>query len=196
MKIGLLGGTFDPPHNGHLQIAKTAIEQLGLDEVLFIPASRNPLKRGTKQSPAKHRLAMVEKMISDEPNMGVCDLEISLGGNSYTVDTLTELTYAQPGEYWFLLGSDSLKTLQQWKQPQRLLKLCRLGVVVRAPARKSEILRGIDEDTLSRIDLIDMPPIEISSTGVRDLMFRGRNLRPYLKPTVLQYIEEHKLYRS
>src|SRR4051794_25149699 len=103
MKIGILGGTFDPPHTGHLSVARAALEQLELDEVLFLPASRNPLKSRKVVTPAKHRLGMVEALVRNEEKMAVSDMELTRGGISYTVDTLGELHMVQPAEYWFLM---------------------------------------------------------------------------------------------
>ena len=110
MKTGVLGGTFDPPHYGHLELAKAAKAQLGLDEVMFVPANRNPLKT-RKTASAKHRLRMVELEIEDEEGLSVSDIEITRGGPSYAVDTLEELKMVRPGEYWFIVGADALETL-------------------------------------------------------------------------------------
>src|ERR1700722_59500 len=108
MRIGVLGGTFDPPHLGHLALARAALRQLELDEVLFLPANRNPLKTGKGGTPAKHRLAMIDLMLKNEPTMAYSDMEITRGGPSYAVDTLNELHAVRPAEYWFLMGADSL----------------------------------------------------------------------------------------
>src|SRR3954471_14443433 len=107
MRIGILGGTFDPPHSAHLALAHKALDELRLDEVMFLPVNRNPLKK-IKMSPAKDRLEMVKLAIRDEPNFSVSDIEIARGGPSYAIDTMNELTYARPAEYWFILGSDAL----------------------------------------------------------------------------------------
>jgi len=118
MRIGILGGTFDPPHIGHLELARAAIDALKLDEVLFLPAHRNPLKRA-KSSPAKQRLEMVQRMVADEPKMAVSDIETSRGGPSYMVETLMELQMVKPGDYWVLLGADAMKTFDEWKTRRR-----------------------------------------------------------------------------
>src|SRR5438045_2029390 len=117
MRIGILGGTFDPPHLGHLALANAAREHLKLDEVIFMPASRNPIKKGT-QTPPKQRLEMVKRTVEGHPGLAYSDLEITRGGPSYAVDTLTELSFAKPAEYWFLVGADALKDLPTWKQPE------------------------------------------------------------------------------
>jgi nicotinate-nucleotide adenylyltransferase len=193
MRIGILGGTFDPPHIGHLTLARTAKEELGLDEVIFMPVNRNPLKKG-KSTPAKHRLEMVQRAIADEPGLAMSDIEITRGGLSYAVDTLTELTFAQPGDYWFLVGADALKGLPQWKQPERLLRLARFGVAVRPPIIEADVMARLPEEVKKRIDIVKMSALDVSSTDVRDLISAGKPVGSWVKPTVLQYIRENRLY--
>ncbi len=195
MKIGVLGGSFDPPHIGHLALARSARAALGLDEVILLPASRNPLKATTKATPAKHRLAMVQLLVDGEDGLAVCDLEVVKGGLSYTVETMTELGAAQPAEYWFLLGADALRGLPNWKQPQRLVRLCRLGVVVRPPMNEFDALVHVPEEFKSAIDVIPMKPIDVSSTELRGRLAQREPVAPYIPPQVLQYIKEHKLYQ-
>jgi nicotinate-nucleotide adenylyltransferase len=196
VKIGILGGTFDPPHVGHLEFARAAIEKLGLDEVIFLAAYRNPLKR-TKSSPAKQRLEMVERMIEPEPKMAASDIEISRGGPSYTVETLMELQAVRPGDYWLLLGADALKSFDQWKNPGKILKLCRLAVAIRPPMTETDVMARASSEMKEKLDLVPMKPIDISSTELRD-RFGGRTglVTPFLAPGVLQYIKQNRLYGS
>jgi nicotinate-nucleotide adenylyltransferase len=196
MRIGVIGGTFDPPHLGHLALAQTAREQLELDEVLFMPANRNPLKTRKVQTPSKQRLEMVQRMIADKEGLAVSDLEITRGGPSFTVDTITELKMANPADYWFLLGADAMKGLPDWKQPERLLKLCRLGVAVRPPTTESDVIMRLPADIRERVDIIKMKPIDVSATEVRDRVSKGQSVAHWVPPEVLQYIRENKLYRS
>ena len=193
MKIGVLGGTFDPPHVGHLAIAKAAIESFGLDEVLFMPAARNPLKRA-KGTPSKHRIEMVKRLIEKEPNMSVSDLEITRGGHSYSVDTMAELQMVQPAEYWFLLGTDAMQGIDKWKQPERLIKLCRLGLVKRGTRVIEDVLIRVPEALKDSVDLVQMPMIETSSSELRDMMERGRSVTLWIPNEVASYIRENKLY--
>lgn len=194
MKIGILGGTFDPPHKGHLELARTAIDQLGLDEVIFLPASRNPLKK-FKSSPAKHRLAMVERMIADEPKMAASDIEISRGGASYMVETLMELQTVRPGDYWLLLGADAMKSFDEWRSPAKIVRLCRLGVAIRPPMTETDLMARTNEAFKSKIDVIRMKPVDISATELRQRISTGKGLTaPFLSPAVLQYINQHRLY--
>ena len=196
MKIGIFGGTFDPPHIGHLSLAKAAMAQLELDEVILLPANRNPMKARSIQTPAKHRLAMVHELIKDEPNMSYSDMEITRGGSSYTVDTLGELQMVHPADYWFILGADSLRGISEWKNPVRLMKLCRLAVAVRPPFVLNDVTIKLTEDFRDRVDIVQMPPLDISSSELRSLIHRKQNVSPWLKPEVLQYIQKHKLYQN
>lgn len=196
MRIGILGGTFDPPHIGHLELARAARDQLQLDEVIFLPAYRNPLKR-VKSAPAKQRLEMVQRMVADEPKMSVSDIEISRGGASYMVETLMELQMVKPGDYWLLLGSDALKGFEQWKNPHKIVKLCRLGVVLRPPTVESEVTGRLGPDLKDRVDLVPMKQVDMSATEVRDrLSKRSKLVAPFLSPAVLQYIKQNHLYGS
>ena len=131
MRLGIFGGTFDPPHNGHLALARACKTELGLDETLFVPAAQNPLKASGPRASPEERLTMLGLLVADEEGMGVVDLEIQKGPPSYAVDTMADLQRVQPADYWFLLGADALKGLGDWKNPAKLLRLCRLGVVVR-----------------------------------------------------------------
>ena len=194
MKIGVLGGTFDPPHAGHLALAKAAIEALDLDEVLFVPTNRNPLKRKFKTAPAKHRLAMVQALVKDEPKMAVCDIEVLRGGMSYAVETMTELTIAQPGEYWFIVGADVVLNLDEWKQPLRLLRLCRLAVALRPGTTESNFMIRVPAEFREGIDMIPIKPIELSATELRNRLAAGLSPGPNLPQAVRAYIQQNKLY--
>jgi len=196
MRIGILGGTFDPPHKGHLALAKAAVEALHLDEVIFLPANRNPLKSRKVQTPAKHRLGMISQLIKHEENMSYSDMEITRGGSSYTVDTLGELHMVRPAEYWFLMGADSLRGIDDWKNPIRLMKLCRLAVAVRPPLIVADVLVKLPEEYKGKVDIIQMPAMDVSSTQIRDRIQRGQNVSPWITPEVLQYIHTHKLYQT
>ncbi len=196
MRIGILGGTFDPPHLGHLELARAALDGLHLDELMFLPAHRNPLKR-ERSAPARQRLEMVRRMVAGEPKMSVSDIEISRGGPSYMVETLMELQMVKPGDYWLLLGSDALKTFDQWKNPDKTVKLCRLGVVLRPPAVESEVMSRLSPEIRSRVDLVPMKQTDISASEVRDRLAKGTlPVAPFLSPSVLQYIKQNHLYGS
>jgi len=196
MKIGILGGTFDPPHSGHLAMAQAAKEQLELDEVVFMPSNRNPLKLRRGMTAPKQRLELVRLMIKDEPGLAVSDLELTRGGPSYAVETMFELTNAQPAEYWFIMGGDSLKTIQEWKNPERLVRMCRLAVIMRPPLRENEVMLTTPPAIAEAVDIVAMPPTDVSSTDLRERVAYNRATALWLKPAVIQYIQQNKLYRS
>jgi len=196
MKIGILGGTFDPPHVGHLSVARAALEQLELDEVLFLPANRNPLKTHKTSTPGRQRLGMVEALIRHEENMAVSDMELTRQGMSYTVDTLSEIQMVSPAEYWFIMGADSLRGFAEWKHPQRILKMARLAVAVRPPIGEADVLSRLPEEYRDRVDLIKMAPIDISSTDLRERLTRHLNVSAWIPQDVLKYIATNQLYRN
>jgi nicotinate-nucleotide adenylyltransferase len=177
-----------------LALAKAAIEALELDEVLFVPTNRNPLKRKLKTAPAKHRLAMVQALIKDEPKMAVCDIEILRGGTSYAVDTITELSFAQPADYWFIVGADAVAHISEWKQPSRLLRLCRLAVALRPGTTESNLMIRIPAEFREGIDMIPMKPVELSATELRNRLAAGLSPGPNLPQGVRAYIQQNKLY--
>ena len=132
-KTGILGGTFDPIHKGHLMIAEEAMKELGLDEVIFIPTAQTPLKDDVPITPEEHRLRMVSIAITDYPGFRLSTIEINRAGTSYTVDTLRKLKeeLGDGDELYFIIGLDSLETLPRWKEPERLVKMCRLVTIKR-----------------------------------------------------------------
>lgn len=194
MKIGVLGGTFDPPHNGHIEFALAAIDRLGLDEVQLLPNSRNPLKAHRSFATSRQRLEMLELATSGHEKLAVCDIEIQKGGLSYTYDTMSELTFAIPGEYWFLAGIDAAASLEEWKKPQKLVKLCRLGVALRPPFTETQIKSKIPEFAKPYLDLIPMKPMDVSSRQIREDMSDGVSVKKHLDSRVLEYIKKNKLY--
>lgn len=189
-----MGGTFDPPHLTHVAIARAAMDQLELDEVIFIPAARNPLKTTTSGVSAKRRMAMVKLMIADEEGMSVSDIELSRPGPSYTIDTLTEMQVANPGSYWFILGSDAAASLKSWKSAEKLTKFCRFAVALRPPHDESTLRRYVPELILPFVDAITFQPSMLSATLVRQNIERGRDEAHHLHPAVWNYIQENHLY--
>jgi len=195
MRIGVLGGTFDPPHQGHLDVAEAAIRALDLDEVMLLPASRNPLKRFGPSASAAHRLKMVKLLASGHEKLSVCDLEVQKGGTSYAVDTLNALTATRPAEYWFLIGSDVLPEILQWKSPHKLLRMCRLGVIARGSKPVLDLLARLPEEVRTHVDLVPMVPVDLSSTELRSRLAARKPVIDGIPNSVLHYIAENGLYR-
>lgn len=195
MKYGIFGGTFDPPHVGHLDIARAALDHLELDELIFVPAMKNPLKQRLTTKPS-HRLRMTQLLVGNQPKMSVSDIEISRGGPSYTMDTVEEFLLAKPGDIWIILGTDSLKTLPDWHQADRLSRLVRYGVVTRPSDSMGAATFGFHQDLKDRCDEIPLKPNKISSTQVRNDIHRGLNVEHLLTPEVWEYINKHGLYRE
>lgn len=197
-RLGILGGTFDPVHHAHLVAAQEAQHQLVLDRVLFVPAGDPPHKPSQPLSPTHHRLRMLELAIADQPHFAISRVDLDRPGPCYTVDTLALLRSEWgPGPtFFFVEGSDSLADMPSWYQPQRLLELCELVVVERPGVELdlSQLKRQLPGIT-SRIHWVQMPLLEISSTGLRTRVRAGRPISYLVPPAVEVYIREHGLYR-
>lgn len=190
-KLGILGGTFDPPHIGHLIVAQDAYTALELDRILFIPAAVPPHKQGRDVTPAAVRMAMLEAAIAGDERFETRDLELRRPGPSYTVDTLRELRAADPDCALFLLiGADQYRALHTWKEPETICELAKLVVLRREgdSYRASDQVRAPDRD-------LEVTRIDVSSTEVRRRVAAGEPTR-YLVPSgVGQIIEREGLYR-
>ncbi len=195
MRIGILGGTFDPPHIGHLMLVEAALQELELDEVIVLPANKNPFKKGRPGATPQQRMEMVSLLAKQNPKIVVSDMEITRGGLSYTVDTLGELQMVYPGDYWFIMGADALKGFGDWKNPQRILRQCRLAVAARPPIVHEEILLGLDDYVKARVDIIEMPLLDASSTDIRAKVQRGMPIGSLTTPEIVDYIKKNKLYK-
>ena len=200
MKLGILGGTFDPVHKAHLMCGEEARRQLDLDEVLFVPAGEPWMKAGTEISPAQHRLNMTSLAIQPYPAFRVSSMEIDRPGPTYTVDTLAALhRESEPGtEHFLILGIDSLCTLPRWKDPARVLDLCTLVGVPRPELGEYDIcvLDGIRPGASRKIVMLEQPVLEISSSRIRENIARGLGEVEGVPPQVMKYIDAHGLYRD
>jgi nicotinate-nucleotide adenylyltransferase len=196
MKIGILGGTFDPPHNGHVEMARAAKSFLGLDEVIWIPAFKNPLK-GRRSSPAKERLAMTRLAAETEAGFTVSDVEISRGGPSYSVETLEELQMVRPGNsWWIIMGADTLTTFMDWRRPDRMAKLARIAAVSRSHI-KAEAAKGrLPAEIARRVDPVPMAAMEVSSTQLRSEIALAHPVEHWIPPAVWEYIQRSGLYQQ
>jgi len=198
VNIGVLGGTFDPIHLGHLIIAEEARGRLGLAEVLFVPTGEPWLKANNFISPAEHRVQMVRLAIADEPSFKLSTMEIERAGPSYTVDTITELKgqFGAGGKLFFILGWDNLMQLPQWHEPSGLVTMCRLVPVPRVgyPSPDFNSLEAAIPGLSQSVVLLDTPQIEISSSEIRDRVARGLSIHHLVPEPVEKYIKQHKLY--
>ena len=191
MKICLFGGTFDPPHIGHLLIAQTVCEAEGFDKVIFIPANRSPNKKvATVQ---KNRVEMLELAVEGNPNFEISDLEIRRGGVSYTIDTLKafkdELVHKND-EISYLIGSDSLLDFKNWKEPKEIIKRSNVIVAIRPGFRPSDIPSWL----LHGVHFANIPRFEISSSNIRKRWAEDKTIRYMVTLPVWEYINKHNLY--
>ena len=200
MDIGVLGGTFDPIHNGHLVVAEEVRAQLKLSEVLFAPAGQPWLKPDSPIAAAEYRVQMVRLALAGKPYFKLSTLEIERGGPSYTVDTIAELQ-AQLGigdELFFILGWENLVELPQWKEPARLVKMCRLVAVPR-PGYSVPDLKALEAaipGLSQQVIVLDKPEIDISASAIRSRVARGLSIRHLVPEAVDRYIHQHGLYAA
>jgi nicotinate-nucleotide adenylyltransferase len=191
-RLGILGGTFDPPHVGHLLAAWSAQEALGLDQVVLVPAAQQPLKAGREAAAAEHRLAMARLLVHGEPRLAVDAIEVERGGLSFTVDTMRAYRAARPGtELHLLLGEDAAALLGQWREPAALAALVRLVVLTRdgGAGDGAALPAGFQGQRLrSR-------RVDVSSTEIRARARAGLPLRGFVTDAVAAYIADHQLYR-
>ena len=198
MNIGVLGGTFDPIQKGHLLLAEEARAKLNLAEVFFVPAGQPWLKTGSTISAAEHRVEMVRLAIADKPYFKLSTMEIERAGPTYTVDTIAELQ-AQlwaGNELFFILGWGSLAELPRWREPSRLITMCKLVVAPRPgnPRPDFEKLEAEIPGLKQRVILMEKPYIDISSSAIRDRVAQGLPIRHLVPAPVDEYIKQHKLY--
>jgi len=196
MNIGVLGGTFDPVHMGHLVLAEQARDQLELDQVLLIPAGEPWRKSGRAITAAEQRLAMLRLAVEGDEHLAISDIELRREGPTYTADTLEALASERLDDaFWFIMGADALADLPNWRDPERIVRHAMLAV---APRDAQEVnaaamnVPGIAE----RIVIFDCPRIEVSSTSVRERVRAGRSVRYLVPAGVEAYIAEHRLYRQ
>ena len=193
MKVCLFGGTFDPPHLGHLIIAQTIFEAENFDQIVFVPAYQPPHKNGMKVSPVDQRLEMLKIAIKENPNFILSDLEIQRKGLSYSIDTIIdykEQNSLNSNELFYLMGSDSLKQFKKWKNTKNIIDECRVIVAIRPGFRPSDIPNWI----LAKIQFASIPRIEISSTTIRNRWADDKTIRYMVTESVWQYINKNKLY--
>jgi nicotinate-nucleotide adenylyltransferase len=186
-RIGVLGGTFDPIHIGHLVVASEVRAALSLDTVLLVPTAAQPFKGETSRASAEQRLEMCRLATADDDTLQVSDVDVIRGGVTYTVDTLTDLTAQYPGaELYFIGGADALARIDEWREPERLRALARWVVVAR-PGHAIEVSDG-------RTIVVETPEMGVSSTDVRRRVATGAPWRYLVPVSVAAYIVQHGLY--
>jgi len=200
--VGILGGTFDPIHYGHLAVAEEAREALGLEVVLFVPSGVPVHRGGGPVTAADRRVAMVELAIEDNPAFTMSRLEVDRAGPSYAVDTLEELSDAarsagRPADFTFILSAEAFVELMSWREPERLLALCRMAVVPRAGLSIDAVawLRSRLPSRADRVMTLDRPHLGHSATEIRARVAAGRSIRYLVPPPVAAYIRDHRLFQ-
>jgi nicotinate-nucleotide adenylyltransferase len=198
MKLGIFGGTFNPPHLGHLILAETAADALGLDRVDFVPAADPPHKVGVPRASVEHRLRMVELSITHNPKFTLSRVDVDRPGPHYAVDTIRITKEEAPdAEIYFLMGSDSLRDLLTWDRPIELVDLCNIVVMSRPVLPPDmDMLYSAIPHLRNRLISISSPEIEISSTNIVTRLRNGQSVRYRLPERVREYIFENKLYQS
>jgi nicotinate-nucleotide adenylyltransferase len=196
MRLGIFGGSFDPLHNGHLQLARCCQRQAALDEIWFTPTAIQPLKHAGPHATNAQRLEMLRLATADEPSWRVCSLEIDRGGLSYTVDTLCQIHTELPdAELFFLMGADALRDVPHWKEPAEIFHLATPLIVCRVAQPHPELgaLAAICPAD-RQPQLIDMPDMPESSTEIRRRLTSGDPIDSFVPVAIARYISEHSLY--
>ena len=197
-RVGILGGTFNPPHLGHLVCASEAAHQLGLDRVLLTPVAVPPHKRAEVDPGPAERLELCRLAVAGDERLAVCDIEVVRGGPSYTVDTLRELHARDPeDQLTFILGGDIALGLPEWREPEAVLGLATLAIAERSGAIRADVAERLDEvfPGVASLEFFDMPRIDISSSDIRRRVAAGEQIRYLVPDAVADRIEQGGLYR-
>jgi nicotinate-nucleotide adenylyltransferase len=199
MRLGILGGTFDPVHRGHVALAGAARAEMGLDRVLFVPAGQPWRKADRQISSAEHRLAMLRLALEGDETFEIAMLELEREGSSYAADTLEALRRDRPNdELFFILGEDALLDLPNWARPGRILELAVLAVARRAGVEQKALEETVRRlpGLLDRAVWLKMPLVDVSGTEIRDRVRRGLPIGDLMPRVVEAYIREHRLYAA
>jgi nicotinate-nucleotide adenylyltransferase len=197
-RIGILGGTFDPPHFGHLRMAEAALTQLSLDKVLFAPVGVQPLKQEERSSRPEHRARMVELAIADDPRFALSRADLDRPGPHYTVDLLTIIQQQYPeAALWFIMGEDSLGDLLRWRDPARIIQLARLAVLRRPDCQLDWLTLDRELPNLrARLDWIAHAELDISASDIRERVKAGQSVALLVPTSVIDYLVTHQLYAA
>lgn len=198
-RLGIMGGTFDPIHIGHLAIAEQARETMGLDAVVFVPAGSPVFKKSQNVTPAADRLEMCRLAVLGNPYFDVSDIEVRRAGNTYTVDTLREMRahYPENVELWFITGADAVAHILKWRESAAIASLARLIAVTRPGYLLSEATR-VEIEAAGNFDVryMDATPLTVSSSDLRRRVRAGKSIRYLTLASVRAYIYKHHLYRA
>lgn len=197
MKIGIFGGTFNPPHIGHMIMAETATDTLALDEVYFVPAADPPHKVGMPRASVEDRVKMVQLAIAGNPRFYLSRVDVDRPGPHYTIDTISIFQQQHPGaDLYFLMGSDSLRDLLNWRDPDVLVERCKIVVMSRPVVPPDmDILYAELPRLRENLIAINSPEVDISSTNIVARVRSGKSVRYRVPDEVLEYIEKHGLYK-
>lgn len=197
-KIAIFGGSFNPIHLGHLAVAEYALKNCGLKKIIFLPNANPPHKRNDNIIPAVHRFNMVSLAIKDNENFEISDYEMNQLKPSYTIDTIRYFKKSYDADVFFIIGADSLYTLDKWKAYGDLIKECSFIVADRNCTEGSNLSKEICEHEKKggKIELVKMPKIDITSTLIRDKLLNGEDIKGYVPKAVEDYITKNGLYKS
>ncbi len=198
MRIGIFGGTFNPPHKGHMLIAQSALDEAELSKIIFVPCGNPPHKDDTDIADAKHRFNMVKLAISGNPFFDISDIEVRASSPSYTAKLLESLEALYPDNtLCFIMGADSLFQMEEWYHPELIFKRAEIIVALRGGYDNSKItdtIRDYKQKYNARIRTLNMPEIELSASSVRERLKKGENVQDMLSGSVVQYIEKNGIY--
>lgn len=198
-RTGIIGGTFNPVHIGHLILAENAYDALGLDKVIFMPTGKSYLKDPSKILPAQARIELLNAAVCGNDHFSVSEYETKKSGNTYTFETLKELNSLDDDEeLYFIIGEDSFYSIESWREPKIIFENCVLVVAPRdhEPDEKLVAIRMHLEETYgAKIELLDAPDIDISSSMIRERIKKGKSIRYYVPEAVEKIIYEHGYYR-
>jgi nicotinate-nucleotide adenylyltransferase len=197
-RVGIMGGTFNPIHLGHLILAENAYEELNLDEVLFVPSGHPYMKESGTVLDAKTRIRLVGEAIEDNPHFALSTLEVDRGGNSYSYETISSLKEANPDtEYFFMVGADSLFMMEKWMHPEKIFKEVTVAAAVRGgypPQKLEDQIHHLEEKYDTKIAILHSRAVDISSTQIRDRVKNGKSIRYMVRFKTAEMIRKNGLY--
>ncbi len=199
-RVGIMGGTFNPIHLGHLIVAENAYEELKLDEVLFIPSGTSYMKDTKEVLDPKIRISLVSEAIDDNPHFAMSTIEVDRGGNSYSYETIEALREANPDtEYFFLIGADSLFLMEEWKHPERIFAQVTIAAAIRSGYSHDELdvqIKALEEKYQAKIVKLPCRSVDISSSQIRERVKEGKSIRYMVRYKTEQVIRKNGLYHD